>query len=128
MTRELDFIAALSPTDARPLETRPGIKLIRSPGNRWMSLQLRYDRPPFSDPRFRQAIAHAVNRKRMVDILMNGKADIAEGSTPPGLWWFDPDLRSYPYDPARARALLAEAGLQNTQLPFPPSRWRSTSR
>lgn len=116
MTRELDFIAALSPTDARPLETRAGIKLLRSPGNRWTSLQLRSDKPPFSDLRFRQAIAYAINRKRMVDILMNGKADVAEGPTPPGLWWFDPDLRSYPYDPDRARALLAEAGLQNTQI------------
>ncbi len=116
MTRELDFIAALSPTDARPLENRAGIKLARSPGNRWMSLQLRWDRPPFNDPRFREAIAHAVNRKRMVDIVMNGKADIAEGSTPPGLWWFDPALRSYDFDPAKSRALLADAKLENTEI------------
>ena len=116
MTKELDFIAALSPNDARPLEKRAGIKLERSPGNRWMSLQVRYDRAPFDDARFRQAIAHAVNRKRMVEIVMNGKADVAEGSTPPGLWWFDPALKSYPYDPARARALLTEAGLQNAEV------------
>lgn len=116
MTKELDFIAALSPTDARPLENRAGIKLARSPGNRWMSLQLRWDRAPFSDSRFRQAIAHAVNRKRMVEIVMNGKADVAEGSTPPGLWWFDPDLRSYDFDPAKSRALLAEAKLENTEI------------
>lgn len=111
LTRELDFVAALTPIDVRPLEGRAGIKLARSPGNRWMALQMRIDRPPFDNVKLRQAIAHAIDRKRMVDIIMNGKADVAEGPTPPGLWWFDPALKAYPYDPAKAKALLAEAGV-----------------
>ncbi len=111
LTRELDFVAALTPIDIRPLEGRPGLRLIRSPGNRWMALRMRIDRPPFDNLRLRQAMAHALDRKRIVDIVMSGKADVANGPTPPGLWWFDPDLRGYPYDPAKARALLAEAGV-----------------
>jgi peptide/nickel transport system substrate-binding protein len=110
LTRELDFVGALTPIDVRPLEKHSGIKLERSPGSRWLALQMRIDRPPFNDLKLRQAIAHAIDRKRMVDIVMDGKATIAEGFTPPGLWWFDPDLRSYPYDPAKAKALLAEIG------------------
>src|SRR5215831_16230717 len=110
LTRELDFVGALTPIDVRPLEKQSGIKFERSPGSRWLALQMRIDRPPFNDLKLRQAIAHAIDRKRMVDIVMDGKATIAEGFTPPGLWWFDPDLRSYPYDPAKAKALLAEIG------------------
>ena len=110
LTRELDFVGALTPIDVRPLEKQSGIKLERSPGSRWLALQMRIDRPPFNDLKLRQAIAHAIDRKRMVDIVMDGKATIAEGFTPAGLWWFDPDLRSYPYDPAKAKALLAEIG------------------
>lgn len=111
MTKELDFVAALTPLDVRPLEGRAGIKLARSPGNRWMALQMRIDRPPFDNVKLRQAIAHAIDRKRIVDIVMAGKADVAEGPTPPGLWWFDPALKGYPYDPAKAKALLAEAAV-----------------
>jgi peptide/nickel transport system substrate-binding protein len=110
LTRELDFIGALSPIEVRTLDKQSGIKLERSPGSRWLALQMRIDRPPFDNLRLRQAIAHAIDRKRMVDIVMDGKATIAEGFTPPGLWWFDPDLRSYAYDPAKAKELLAEIG------------------
>jgi peptide/nickel transport system substrate-binding protein len=112
MTRELDFVAALSPIDVRPLANRPGIQLSRSPGNRWMALQLRIDRPPFDNAKLRQAMAHAIDRKRINDIVMDGKADIAESPTPPGLWWFSPDVQGYAYDPAKARALLAEPGVK----------------
>lgn len=111
LTRELDFVSALSPVDVRPLEGRAGIRLSRSPGNRWMALQMRFDRPPFDDPRVRLAVAHAIDRQRIVDIVMSSKADVAEGPTPPGLWWYDPDLRMPSHDPARARALLADARL-----------------
>lgn len=112
LTRELDFVAALTPVDVRPLENRAGIRLSRSPGNRWMALQMRIDRPPFDNLKLRQAMAHAIDRKRIVDIVMSGKADVAEGPTPPGLWWFDDSVVGYPYDPAKARALLAEPGVK----------------
>ncbi len=111
MTKELDFVAALAPLDVRPLEGRAGIKLARSPGNRWMAMQMRIDRPPFDYVKLRQAIADALDRKRIVDIVMAGKADIAEGPTPPGLWWFNPALKGYPHDPEQAKALLAEAAV-----------------
>jgi peptide/nickel transport system substrate-binding protein len=110
LTREVDFVGALTPVDVRPLESQSGVILSQSRGSRWLALQMRVDRPPFDNPKLRQAIAHAIDRKRMVDIVMNGKATIAEGFTPPGLWWFDATLKSYPYDPDRAKALIAEVG------------------
>ena len=87
-----------------------GIALSQSPGSRWLALQMRVDRAPYDNPKLRQAMAHAIDRQRMVDIVMNGKATIAEGFTPPGMWWFDETLKSYPHDPERAKALIAEIG------------------
>jgi peptide/nickel transport system substrate-binding protein/oligopeptide transport system substrate-binding protein len=63
----------------------------------------------FSDPRVRRALNHAVNVPALVRVLASGEAVIAHGSVPPAL----PGHRErpgYAYDPARARALLAEAG------------------
>lgn len=112
ITGELDFVSALSPIDIRPLASRENVKLVASPGSRWLALQMRVDRPPFDNLKLRQAMAHAIDRQRLVDIVMDGKAPIAEGFTPPGLWWFNPDLKSYEYDPEKAKALIEELGEQ----------------
>jgi len=115
-TGEVDYISALSPIDIRPIENQPGIVLDAGPASRWYALQWQVDRPPFNNPLVRQAVAHAIDRKRMVEILMNGKAPIAESIAPPGGWWHDPSVKSYPYDPAKAKALLAQAGVTNLSV------------
>ncbi len=113
ITGEVDFVSELSPQDVRQLEGRGDIRLDPDPVGRWISLQWQVDKPPFNSLALRQAVAHAIDRKRLVDILMGGKAQIAEGPTPKGLWWFDPDLTSYDYDPAKAKKLLSDAGYAN---------------
>lgn len=115
-TGEVDYISALSPIDIRPIEKQPEIVLHPGPASRWYALQWQMDRPPFNNPLVRQAIAHAVDRKRIVDILMGGKVPVSESIAPQGAWWFDPSVKSYPYDPAKAKALLAQAGASNLSV------------
>ena len=115
-TGEVDYISALSPIDIRPIENLPDIVLDPGPASRWYALQWQVDRPPFNNPLVRQAVAHAVDRKRLVEILMNGRVPVAESIAPPGAWWYDPSIKSYPYDPARAKALLAQAGVTNLSV------------
>ncbi|MDR5798163.1 ABC transporter substrate-binding protein [Caballeronia sp. LZ008] len=115
-TGEADYVSALSPIDIRQVQNQPEIRLDRGPASRWYALQWQVDRAPFNNFALRQAIAYALDRKRMVDILMSGKVPLAESIAPPGAWWFDPALRSYPYDAAKSKALLAQAGLSNLQL------------
>lgn len=64
---------------------------------------------PFDDRRVRQALNYALD-KRHTARLLNGTTVPAHGILPPGMLGRDPDLAPYPHDPARARALLAEAG------------------
>lgn len=115
-TGEADYISALSPIDIRPIEGQSGIVLDRGPASRWYALQWQVDRPPFNNPALRQAVAYAIDRKRMVEILMNGKVPVAESIAPPGAWWYDPSVHSLPYDPAKAKAILAQAGLHNVEV------------
>jgi peptide/nickel transport system substrate-binding protein len=110
ITREVDFVSGLSPVDVRTLGQQKGIAFAASPGSRWLALQMIVDRPPFDNPKLRQAMAHAIDRQRLIDVVTNGQSKIADGFTPPGLWWFDKDLRSYAYDPEKAKALIAEIG------------------
>jgi peptide/nickel transport system substrate-binding protein len=113
LTGEIDYVDQLTPSDVLPIEKRPGIVLKPITAGRWYFLQWHVNEPPFDNPKLRQAFAHAIDRNRLNEITMRGQGMFSDGPTPPGLWWYDPDLKSYPHDPARAKALLAEAGHPN---------------
>jgi peptide/nickel transport system substrate-binding protein len=65
---------------------------------------------PFRDVRVRQAVNYAVNRQAIIDGLLGGLTEPASGPAAKGVIGYDPDLKPYPYDPDKARALLTEAG------------------
>jgi ABC-type transport system substrate-binding protein len=65
--------------------------------------------PPFDDVRVRRALNYAVDKDHIVTLL-GGGATVSHGLLPPGMFGRDDALAPYPHDPARARALLAEAG------------------
>jgi peptide/nickel transport system substrate-binding protein/oligopeptide transport system substrate-binding protein len=65
---------------------------------------------PLDDRRVRQALVHAINREAIIEEAFQGRFIPARGVLPPGTQGFNPRLRSYGYDPHRARELLIEAG------------------
>ena len=73
-------------------------------------LGFRLSHPFFRDKRVRQAIAHAADKKALIDGVLLGLGQEATGPYKPGTWAYNPNVRKYPHDPARAKALLAEAG------------------
>ncbi len=66
--------------------------------------------PRFADRRVRQAFAHAINKRELIEGVRLGLAREATGPYKPGTWQYNPNVQQYPYDPAKARALLAQAG------------------
>lgn len=80
------------------------------PTTRTAYLYCQLDNSNLADKRVRQAIALGVDRHTIVDRLFGGKWPIAVSVLAPVDPNFDQDLRPWPYDPARARALLEQAG------------------
>jgi oligopeptide transport system substrate-binding protein len=66
--------------------------------------------PAFKDVRVRQAMNYAVDKEYVVRKGLNGRGTIFAGAIPPGIPGYDPTVKPYPYDPAKAKSLLAEAG------------------
>lgn len=67
-------------------------------------------RPLGVNLKLRQALNHAINREYLADTILEKRGRPAYSILPPGMAGHDPGLRAWSYDPARARALLAEAG------------------
>jgi len=74
---------------------------------------------PFADKRVRQAANYAINKEAIVNDVLEGTATVAAGPTPPAFAWaYNESLDPYPYDPAKAKALIAEAGVDGATLTF----------
>jgi len=73
-------------------------------------LGFRLSHPFFGDKRVRQAIAHAADKKALIEGVLLGLGQEATGPYKPGTWAFNPGVKKYPHDPGQAKALLAEAG------------------
>ncbi|PYM15228.1 MAG: peptide-binding protein, partial [Candidatus Rokuibacteriota bacterium] len=66
--------------------------------------------PKFTDRRVRQAIAHAINKRELIEGVRLGLGSEATGPYKPGTWAYTADVKTYPYDLKQAQQLLAEAG------------------
>jgi len=66
---------------------------------------------PFDDPKVRWAIAHAINRRALVDAFYTERDVLATGFQPPAVLGHNPGLPAIEYDPDKAKELLDQAGL-----------------
>ncbi|SDR63242.1 peptide/nickel transport system substrate-binding protein [Rhizobiales bacterium GAS113] len=73
-------------------------------------IELAHDNKLLQDLRVRQALVHATDRKTLTDKLFQGLQPVANAFVPPKNVNFSKDVPAYPYDPAKAKALLTEAG------------------
>lgn len=74
--------------------------------------------PALRDLRVRQALAHAIDRQTLVSAALPQGAEVASQLYPDTVEGWAPDVAKYPYDPQRARDLLAEAGVSNLTVNF----------
>lgn len=68
--------------------------------------------PAGKDPKFRQAVAYALDLKTLTQKVLQGYGTPGSSIIPPGLsqFYYDPGTSAYPYDPAKAQQLLDAAG------------------
>jgi len=113
-TGGVDMLTNVSPHDISRIEGNPGLQIFRR-----TSLQLNYigfnmQKAPFSDIRVRRAIAHAIDMDALVGNVWPGVGAPGRGVVNSVVWASAAgELPRLEFDPARARQLLAEAGLSN---------------
>ena len=95
--------------DLERLEGMEEIGVSSTVGSNYSVLALNLEREPFDDPMIRSAIAHAVDKERLVDVVYPGTAVVAEGPLPPNSWSYDASYSGHPFDLERAANLMEES-------------------
>src|SRR6185437_16586539 len=103
-------INALEPDTIEALRSNHDLEIQSSPGTIVNYINLNLRDPYLKDVRVRQAVAMAINRPLILDTIWRGQARLADDLLPPGHWARTNDIAHYPYDPAKANALLDAAG------------------
>ncbi|MDI6771204.1 MAG: peptide ABC transporter substrate-binding protein, partial [bacterium] len=88
----------------------PGVTAHYTPAMIWEHIDVNVENEWLKDKRVRQAFAHAINREELSAKLFYGKQPVAHTWLPERHEGFNPTVKKYAYDPARARTLLTEAG------------------
>ncbi|MBI4698640.1 MAG: peptide-binding protein [Nitrospirae bacterium] len=93
---------------------RENFQKFRYPVPTYTYLGLNLKHPFFKDKRVRQAIAYAIDKNEIIDVVLFGLGRPATGPYVPNTWFYNPDVKKYEYDIGKAKALLKEAGWEDT--------------
>ncbi len=114
----IDMMVEVPPTSLVQFSGE-GFSIAEQAGPHVWFLILNAKEGPFADKRVRQAANYAINKEAIVKDVLEGTATVAAGPTPPAFAWaYNEELEPYPYDPEKARALIAKAGTDGAELVF----------
>ncbi|GLU31869.1 glutathione ABC transporter substrate-binding protein GsiB [Trinickia caryophylli] len=111
-TGEADFAFQIPFEQAPALKSSEKVDLITGPSIIARYVSLNVLQKPFDNPKVREALNYAINKEALAKVAFSGYAVPSEGVVPPGVD-YAVKLGPWPYDPAKARALLKDAGYPN---------------
>src|SRR5690606_29696045 len=115
----LDVMVEVPPDSLQQFRSDDSFEVYEQAGPHVWFLILNMKEGPFTDHKVRQAANYAINKEAIVNDILQGTAEVAAGPTPPAFAWaYNEELEPYPYDPARAKELLKDAGYNGEGLTF----------
>ncbi len=110
---ECDLMDFPNAADLERMKTDPKVQLLSQEGLNVAYIAFNTEKAPFNNPKVRQALNYAVDKKTIIEAVYQGAGVIAKNPLPPTIWGYNDAVEDYPYDPEKAKALLAEAGYPN---------------
>ncbi len=110
-TGECHVMAFPKPADVALMKADPAINLVQQNGLNVGYIAFNVEKKPFDSKAVRQALNMAVNKKAILDNVFQGAGQVAKNPIPPTLWGYNDKVVDYAYDPVKAKAMLAAAGV-----------------
>lgn len=99
--------------NVRDFDGKPDFKVVKTPGSVYQYIAINLRDPILGKKDVRHAIAYAIDRQKIVNDIQRGYAKVTDTMLAEGHWARAENLPTYPYDPAKAKQLLAQAGYPN---------------
>lgn len=117
MNGQLDWIWRIPPNDVRNLARNPKLQVQSVQILRYAYIEInpKFDdgKSPLADVRVRRALNYAINRAAIAKAFVGGASRVINAACSPDQFGCTDDVAKYPFDPAKAKQLLAEAGYPN---------------
>jgi peptide/nickel transport system substrate-binding protein len=107
---DVDIINDVPPHAIKVIESSPNTRIVAVNSTRSFFVALNNQKGPFNDIKVRRAIALAINKELIINTILRGSATPISGILSPDAFGKNKRLVEYPYDPEKAKKLLAEAG------------------
>ncbi|WP_367714400.1 ABC transporter substrate-binding protein (plasmid) [Nitratireductor sp. GISD-1A_MAKvit] len=115
----LDVMVEVPPDSLQQFRDDANFNVHEQAGPHVWFLILNMKEGPFAKKEIRQAANYAINKKALVENILQGTAEVAAGPTPPAFAWaYNEELQPYPHDPEKAKQLLSDAGYDGEELTF----------
>ena len=111
-TGECHFVIAPRPADLPEMQKDPALKLINQPGLNIAYWAFNTQKPPFDKKEVRQAMSMAIDKAAIIKDVYLGAGQAAKNLIPPTLWSYNDAVKDYAFDSAKAKAMLAAAGVK----------------
>lgn len=109
-TGEIDIAYDIEPIDVSTVEDNDKLKLTEEPSLSTAYIGFNTKKEPFNNVEVRRALNHAINVQEIIDVVLEGAGTRATGPINDKVFAYNKDLHGYPYDPEKAKELLADAG------------------
>lgn len=110
LSGQVAYAHDLRATSARQLGGDDRVRMLSAPASNHQFVNLRVDRPPFSDPRLREAFRLGIDRAALVRVALLDRGTVGGDVFGVGQQYYPTDVAAVPRDVARASALVDEAG------------------
>jgi dipeptide transport system substrate-binding protein len=116
MANECQVMPYPNPADVEMLKSADGINVMEQQGLNVGYLAYNTQQEPFDDVRVRKALNMAINKQAILDAVFQGAGQAAKNPIPPTMWSYNDAVEDDAYDPEAAKAMLAEAGVENLSM------------
>jgi peptide/nickel transport system substrate-binding protein len=106
---EIDAMYNIPPSQVPELKANPDLKVIEFPSTFSRYVVLNHSVAPLDDPKVRLALNYATDKQALIDVVLFGSGSEPTSFMPRGALYWNDQLPGFPYDPDRARELLAES-------------------
>ena len=111
---EVDFVTQIATESADRVESDPELEIVEFWGPSFVYLGWNVARERFADRAVRRALTLGIDRQTLVDNVWGKRGRVTHSPVLQNVWAYNPEIEPHPYDPERARQLLADAGWRDS--------------